>query len=216
MLALEDAQRHDVDERVLGVAVGELDLPAEGGDTDGVAVARNAAHDTAQQVAVAGVVERAESDRVPHRDGPGAHGEDVAQDAAHAGGGALVRLDEGRVVVALDPQRRQPAVAEVDDAGVLAGADDHPRRLGREPAEMSARRLVRAVLGPHHRVHRQLGGPGLPPEDGDDGVVLVVGHAEPAVGGFGHGASAGTEARNERSRTRPSADPSTGSLARSG
>ena len=67
-----------------------------------------------------------------------------------------IRLDGGRVVVALDADGRRDAVADVDDAGVLTRADEHPGRLGREPAQMHARGLVRAVLGPHDRVHRQL------------------------------------------------------------
>jgi hypothetical protein len=61
-----------------------------------------------------------------HRaDRAGAHGEDVAHDAADAGGGALERLDRARVVVRLDLERDGEAVADVDDAGVfLARADE--------------------------------------------------------------------------------------------
>jgi hypothetical protein len=38
----------------------------------------------------------AEAEGVEHRDGAGAHGEDVAEDAAHPGGRALVGLDRRR------------------------------------------------------------------------------------------------------------------------
>ena len=103
-----------------------------------------------------GVVERAEAQRIHQRDRAGAHREDVADDAADAGRRTLVRLDRRRVVVALDADRDRETVADVDDTGALTRADEHPRRLGREPAEMHARRLVRAVLGPHHGVHREL------------------------------------------------------------
>ena len=68
------------------------------------------------------VVERAEADRVERRDRPRAHREDVAQDAAHAGRRALRRLDERRVVVALDLEDHREAVADRDGAGVLARA----------------------------------------------------------------------------------------------
>ena len=68
------------------------------------------------------IVERAEAERIHHRDGPRAHGEDVAQDAADAGGRALERLDEAGVIVRFDLERDGPAVADVDDAGVLARA----------------------------------------------------------------------------------------------
>jgi hypothetical protein len=56
--------------------------------------------------------------------GPRAHGEDVAQDAADAGRRALIGLDVARVVVALHLEDGGLAVADVDDAGVLARAAD--------------------------------------------------------------------------------------------
>ena len=77
----------------------------------------------------------AEAQRVEHRDRPRAHREDVAQDAADAGGRALERLDRARVVVRLDLERdRQPA-ADVHRAGVLARAHDDVRPLGRQRAQ---------------------------------------------------------------------------------
>ena len=81
-----------------------------------------------------GVVERTEAQRVHERDRAGTHREDVADDPADAGRRTLVRLDRGRVVVALDAERDREAVADVDDAGALARTDEHPRRLGGEPA----------------------------------------------------------------------------------
>ena len=72
----------------------------------------------------------AEAQRVHHRDRAGAHGEDVADDAADAGRRALVGLDEARVVVRLDLERDGEALADVDDAGVLADAGEHPVALG--------------------------------------------------------------------------------------
>ena len=66
----------------------------------------------------------AEAQRVHHGDRAGAHRDDVAHDAADAGGRALVGLDVGRVVVRLDLEGDRPAVADVDDAGVLADADE--------------------------------------------------------------------------------------------
>src|SRR5580692_10956727 len=77
-----------------------------------------------------------------------AHGEDVAQDAADAGGRPLVGLDEARVVVALHLEDGHEAVADVDHAGVLARALQHVRSAGRELLEIDLRRLVGAVLGP--------------------------------------------------------------------
>jgi hypothetical protein len=62
----------------------------------------------------------AEAQRIQHRDGPRAHGENVAQNAAHAGGRALKRLDEAGVVVRFDLEGDHVAAADIDDAGVFA------------------------------------------------------------------------------------------------
>ena len=48
------------------------------------------------------MVERAKAEGVERGNGTGAHSKDVAQDAAHAGGRAMIRLDERGVVVTLD------------------------------------------------------------------------------------------------------------------
>ena len=122
VLLAEHPQAEHVDQRVAGVAGREGELAADGGDADGVAVAGDARHHPFHQPAAAGVVGGAEEERVHEGDGPGPHGEDVAQDAAHAGGRPLVGLDGRRVVVALDAQGHGDAVTDVDDAGVLARA----------------------------------------------------------------------------------------------
>ena len=73
------------------------------------------------------------------------------------------------------------AVSGVDDPRVLPRTDEHGRAFGGQPAEMQAARLVRAVLGPHHRVHRQLEVIGRPAKDPPDGGGLVVGEPEGPV-----------------------------------
>ena len=68
---------------------------------------------------------RSEAQGVDRANRPGAHREDVAHDAAHAGGRALKRLDCARMVVRLYLERDGQAVADVNDAGVfLARADE--------------------------------------------------------------------------------------------
>ena len=138
-----------------------------------------------EQVAAARVVERPEAQRVHERDRAGPHGEDVADDPAHAGRGSLVGLDRRRVVVALDPHRDGQPVTDVDDARALAGADEHPRGLGREAAQVHLRGLVGAVLGPHHAEHGQLEVRRVAAQQLDDGLELVVGEAERPVPGLG-------------------------------
>ena len=98
-----------VDEDVAVVGRVEVDLAADGGDADAVAVAADARDHASSSSRVRGCIGRAEAQRVEQRDGPRAHREDVAQDAADARGRALVRLDEGRMVVRLDLEDRAPA-----------------------------------------------------------------------------------------------------------
>src|SRR5438105_6408838 len=112
------ADAHRVDERVVGVAVLEVELAAHGRDPNAVAVTADA-RDHAFEVA-AGGGQRAEAQRVEERDGARTHRDHVADDAAHAGGRALVGLYRGRVVVRLDLEDRSPAFADLDRAGVLA------------------------------------------------------------------------------------------------
>ncbi len=96
---------HGVDQRVAVVRRVEHDLAGHGRHAHAVAVVADALHDAGEQVADARRIEAAEAERVEHRDGPGAHGEDIAQNAADARGGALIRLHGRRVVVRLDLER---------------------------------------------------------------------------------------------------------------
>ncbi len=124
-----------------------------------------------------GIVERTEAERVEQRDRPRAHREDVADDAADAGGRALVRLDERRVVVRFDLEDRGQPVADVHRAGVLTGSLQHARARGRQRPEVDPRALVAAVLGPHHREDAELREVGLPPHQRLDALVFFGGHA---------------------------------------
>ena len=125
VLVPQHADAQGVDQRVAEVALVEHRLAADVGQAEAVAVAPDAGHDPGQHpVGVVGV-ERAEAQRVHHGDRPRPHREDVADDAADAGRGALVGLDVRRVVVALDLERDRVALADVEDAGVLADAGQH-------------------------------------------------------------------------------------------
>ena len=118
-IGARDAEAEHVDERIAGVALVERDLAADGRNADAVAVAGDAgddAFDGPPRARAFGAVHVAEPQRVHQRDRPRAHGEDVADDAADAGRGALVRLDERRMVVRLDLEDGGEAVADVDRA----------------------------------------------------------------------------------------------------
>ena len=129
------------------------------------------------------MVQVAEAERVHDGDRAGTHRHDVADDAADAGRGALVGLDVGRVVVRLDLEGHRPAVADVDDAGVLTDADEEllAHLVGGVLApqlEVDLARLVGAVLAPHDGVHRELGDGRAAPDDLADVGVLVGLEAE--------------------------------------
>ena len=180
-----EAHAHRVDEAVLLVGRLEVDLAADGRHPDRVAVVADPGDDMVEEVARALGVGLAEAQRVEQRDRPGAEREDVAQDAADPGGGALKGLDRARVVVRLDLEGDRPAVADGDRAGVLARAHEHAVALGRQAPQELARVLVGAVLGPEEAEHRQLDVVGLATELVDDQLVLGVGEAELAVLGGG-------------------------------
>src|SRR5712691_13270493 len=53
-------------------------------------------------------------------------------------------------------ERRAPAVADVDDTGILPGRNDYAFACSGKAAKMDARRLVGAMLRPHHREDPEL------------------------------------------------------------
>ena len=175
-----DADAHGVDERVRGVGVLEDDLAADGGDAEAVAVAADAGDDAAEEVAVARASsQRPEAEGVEEGDRARAHREDVADDAADAGGRALVGLDGGGVVVGLDLHDDAHAVADVDCAGVLgAAAGEDVGALGGKQAEEGLRVLVAAVLAPERAEQAELDLVGLAAEALDDEVVFVAAESD--------------------------------------
>ena len=119
------------------------------------------------------MIGRAEAQEVERGDGPRAHGEDVAQNAADPGRRALVGLDERGMVVALHLEHADVAIADVDDARVLARTVDDLRALGRQLAQVQAGRLVRAMLVPHRRDDAEFGEGRRPADELDEARVFV-------------------------------------------
>src|ERR1022692_859701 len=142
------------------------------------------------------VVQAAEAEGIHDGDGARAHGEDVAQDAADTGGRALQGLDEAGVIVRLDFESDDVAAADIDDAGVLAGALHHQLAARRQLLQMHARALIGAVLAPHDGEDAELGVGGLAAQDIDH--LLILGGRELMLGddlGGESGAHASTSAR---------------------
>ena len=139
-----EAHGHGVDQDVAVVGRVEVGLAADGRHADAIAVAADAGDHARDQMPGLRMVRAAEAQRVQIGDRPRAHGEDVAQDAADAGRRALIGLDEGGVVVALHLEDRGLAVADVDDAGILARAADHARARGRQRLQPVLARICRS------------------------------------------------------------------------
>ena len=113
----EESDAHGVHEAVVAVGLVEDRLAADRRHAHRVPVRGDPA-DRAREL----VTRLAEAEPVEEGDGPRAHGDDVAEDPADAGGGALERLDRRGVVVALDLERDRDPVTEIEHARVLARA----------------------------------------------------------------------------------------------
>ena len=172
-----DADGHRIDQDVAVIGGVEIDLAADRGDADAIAIAADPSDHAGDEVAHLGMVGPPEAQRVEVGDRPRAHREDVAQDSADPGRRALIGLDVARVVVALHLEDGGLPVADVDHAGILARAADHPRRLGRQLLEVDARAFVRAMLGPHDRKDAELDQIGLAAKRVEDAVIFVGGKA---------------------------------------
>ncbi len=148
-IGAREADRHRIDEDVAVIGRIELGRAADRRHAEGIAIAADPGDDAGEQRPGLGVVRRAEAQEIEAGDGPRAHRENVAQDAAHARRRALIGLDEGGVVVALHLEDDRVAVADVDHPGVFARSPNHPGRRSGKLAQMQARGLVGAVLVPH-------------------------------------------------------------------
>jgi hypothetical protein len=178
LVLIGDAQAEHVDKNVAVVARVEIGLAADCRDADAIAVEADAADDAVDELARLRVIRFAEAQRVHDRDRARAHREHVAQDTANAGGCALERLDEARMVVALHLEDGGQTLADIDSAGILARPIDHVRGFGREFRQMHARRFVGAMLRPHHREDAQFGDVGGAAELFQDEVIFVAGETE--------------------------------------
>ncbi len=122
-----------------------------------------------------GIVQRAEAQRIEHRDGARPHGENIAQDAAHARGRALKRLDKAGMVVRFDLEGDHVAAANIDDARVFAGPLHHQFAARRQLLQMQPRTLIGAVLAPHHAEDAQFRVVRLAAQNLDDLAVFRFG-----------------------------------------
>jgi hypothetical protein len=91
----------------------------------------------------------AKAQRVHHGDGTRAHGEDVAHDAAHAGGRALIGLDEaGWLWDSILKMAASPSPMSITPA--FSRPLDHPGAPWWKLFQMGAGGFVGSLLAPHH------------------------------------------------------------------
>ena len=83
--------------------------------------------------------DRPEAQRIHHCHRPCAHSEDVAKDSTHPRGRALKRFDERRMIVGFDFEGAGPAIANIDDAGILARSLQHEFAARGKAFQMHAR-----------------------------------------------------------------------------
>src|SRR5918996_1349861 len=145
----DNAETSDVHERVLRITLLEDGFAADRGNPYRVAVRRDPVNNAVNEIARMRVVERTESQRVHKRDRPSTHREDVAHDPAHAGGCAVHRFDERRVVVRLDLPRNGYARCDLNNARALTRPNQDLRSGGGQVLEVHTARLVGAMLTPH-------------------------------------------------------------------
>src|SRR5262249_61296740 len=101
-------------------------------------------HDAVDELPRFGAVELAEAERVEDGDRPRPHREDVAENPTDAGRRPLKRLDERRMVVALDLEDDRPAVADNGRARGLTGALVHVAAALLRSCTQTARRPARS------------------------------------------------------------------------
>ena len=172
-VGIGDANGHRVDEDVAVVCGVEIGLARDCRHPDAIAVAADPGDNALDQMLHLGMLGTPEAQCIGVGDGPRAHGEDIAQDAANPGRRALIGFDVAGVVVALHLEDGSLPIADIDHARVLAGAADHPGRFGRQFLQVQARALVGAMLRPHHRKDAELDHIGLAPQRIEHALVFL-------------------------------------------
>ena len=83
--------------------------------------------------------------------------------------------------MALDANSHANTVTGIDNAGTFTRTDEDVVALRGQALEVHARRLVGAVLRPHHAVEGELHVVGLSLQNGADVLQLRIGQAKGAV-----------------------------------
>ena len=119
------------------------------------------------------MIDAAKAQGVERSDGPGAHGKNISQNTADAGGGSLIGFNKRRMVMTFHFESHGEPVADIDDAGVFTGSLEDMSPFRRQLFKIRPRTLVAAVLRPHNRENAQLGIVRLAPKNSGDLLVFL-------------------------------------------
>src|ERR1700730_7143821 len=142
------AHAHRIHDAVVAIYRIEVHLAAHRRDADAVAIAADTRDHPVEEMLLMRLVERSEPQRGEKCDRPCSHGEDVAQDPADTGGGALGGLDGAGMVVRLDLEDAGQPLTDVHRTGVLTRALEHLRSASGQAAKQRLAGFVAAVLAP--------------------------------------------------------------------
>src|SRR5208282_16923 len=178
-----DAESEGVNQRILRIARLESDFAADGWDAETISVICDAANHSVEDAPVLGSLffartlarsDFAEAERIKNRDRPRAHGKNIAEDAADARCRALERLDVAWMIVRLDFERGDEAIADVYDPRVFARTLHDEFAACRQAFQVHFARFVGAVLAPHHTENAELGDVGIAAQDLLNARVFVT------------------------------------------
>src|SRR5437773_2722647 len=142
LVLFKNAQRERIHERILRVAPGEINFAADSGNAEAISVKRNSTDNALEDPPVLLLVEWTEAQAVHCRDGPCAHGKDVAKDSSDSGGSSLEGLYKRRMVVRFDLECDSQPVTDIDNTGVLSRALQHRRSLCWQSPQVNTRALI--------------------------------------------------------------------------
>ena len=112
----------------------------------------------ATETAATAVGNRTKVERVQAKLRARAHGKNIADDPADAGGRALKWFDRARMIVAFDLECDRPPVADVDHTCVFFAGFDENIRSGRwKFSQLLPRIFIGAMLAPHDGENAELG-----------------------------------------------------------
>src|SRR5678816_3967088 len=102
------------------------------------------------------MIQRSKAQTVHRSNWSSTHCEDVAEYSANSGGCSLERLYERRMIMRFDLERSTPTIAQINNPGVFTWWHHDALASSWESLKVYARRLVRAVFGPHDRKDAEL------------------------------------------------------------